>query len=432
MISEASIFMNGCASDSSDDTLEDVLSYLKKHSSNGVAVNGILVWMDIQQNTTPPEVWQAQADYAFEDGEIDVAQSAAGARKDIIGEIVAHRSPGKKRKNLEDIYKAMSALKDNNAMPLPLGTSPMVKEFPPFHCDKETMNITDVMTKIKVVEQSLGAFIKQNNEQFKAITDVISNSLSSIREVLVSDTPSKRRKVSQAAGVDGVTPLSSDRVVSFSDMARRTINRPRATQQQQQMAPHPLQEPFTNQHHLRPPRNPATNSSNNGNRRRSSALVFGNGTASNDEHLLSADINLVASGVSKQATSDQIKEFLEEKGIHVTDIELLTKFFKDESKSYTYRIAIKPSDYEQALKPESWPFRVSVRLFRNKRRNLDQNSWDQQSSRSGGNIQPNMNNQHRRTGVIRRSEQPTENLEYSPIVVNNRFDTPGFEQEVFN
>ena len=183
------------------------------------------------------------------------------------------------------------------------------------------------------------------------------------------------------------------------------------------------------------PTNNTVSNTNNRNKRRNSALVFGNGTtASNNDHVLSADVNLVASGVSKQATPDQIKEFLEQKGIHVTDIELLTKFFINESKSYTYRIAIRPSDYELALKPESWPFRVSVRLFRNKRRQQEESSWDQQSRRSGGNIHANVNPLTQHNGVIRRSDQRNvpEAPEFSPIVVNNRFDTPGFEQEVFN
>ena len=168
------------------------------------------------------------------------------------------------------------------------------------------MNVTDVMSKIKVVEQSLGAFIKQNNEQFKAITEVICKSSSSgtTSDVVLLETPSKRRKVSQAPGsVEGVTPLGQNHGVSFRDMAKRTINRSRASHQQQQFPSLPVQGlQFTNQSHLQPTNNTVSNT-NNRNKRRNSALVFGNGTtASNNDHVLSADVNLVASGVSKQAT----------------------------------------------------------------------------------------------------------------------------------
>ena len=217
--------MNGASSEGGEttDSIGDILGYLKKGAANGIAVNGILVWIDVQQYTTPPDVWQAQAAKAFCEDEIDIARSAlwkaVGPRKNLIGDIIAHKSPNKKQKNLLDLHKAMSTLKERNALPLLLCSSPMVREFPAFHCDPENMTLADVVSKIKVVEDSLGAFIQQNSEQMQAIKDTISTSNAPLRPPRVrivqndlidlADTPgSKKRKIGEQVEVDGISSIA--------------------------------------------------------------------------------------------------------------------------------------------------------------------------------------------------------------------------------
>ena len=118
--------------------------------------------------------------------------------------------------------------------------------------------------------------------------------------------------------------------------------------------------------------------------RRKSTLVFGEAKTGKDDavKLLAADANLVASGVSKDATCDQLAEFLESKGVKVTEIELISN--APERRTNTFRVAIKAADYEKALQPEVWPYRVGVRRYIPKR---PKNDWASQSSNSGGNIQ---------------------------------------------
>ena len=103
----------------------------------------------------------------------------------------------------------------------------------------------------------------------------------------------------------------------------------------------------------------------------------------------------------------------------------MTKFFINESKSYTYRIAIKPEDYEKALVPEIWPHRVGVRLFKQKRVQQDQN-WNPVQ---GQNLSQQDNISSRKSLPV--VNQPLEN---TPLETRNRFDIPGFadEIEVFN
>ena len=136
-----------------------------------------------------------------------------------------------------------------------------------------------------------------------------------------------------------------------------------------------------------------------------------------------------------------MKDFIVAKGIRVTDIELLTNFHKEEARSYTYGIAIKPEDYDKALSPDVWPYRVGIRPFKQKRQQQP-NSWQQQAGQSGGNVMMDQANNLRRnqpSGMNGpRNNQPSgmngaRSMEDGAHVnTADRFLAPGFESEVFN
>ena len=68
---------------------------------------------------------------------------------------------------------------------------------------------------------------------------------------------------------------------------------------------------------------------------------------------LSGDVNLVATGVAKDCTEEDLKEFLAGKGIMVVEVEKLTKpEVVDLVRTITFRVAVKAADYEAALRPE--------------------------------------------------------------------------------
>ena len=409
-----------------DESAKEVFDFLKKEadSGKGIALNGVLVWIDVQQRSTPPKVWQAQALTAFTEEEISSARlalwKASEKQKELNGDMVAHRK-GKSEKNLEDISKAMNTLRDSNALPLLLCSNSMVRQFPPFHCDRDTLDITDVVSKIKVVEESFNAFIKQNNEKLQAISDTIVKNAPSKNVVVVDDleTPgAKKRKVSHVnEPLEGISPLTSENL-NFGAAARRAVSKAGGHGQVSRTQTLQNQHLRPNNHQQTPSKPPP---------RRNSALVYGQAKEGDaqEKFSLAADVNLVASGVSKSATPEQLKSYLISRGIQVTDIELLTKFFINESKSYTYRIAIKPEDYEKALVPEIWPHRVGVRLFKQKRVQQDQN-WNPVQ---GQNLSQQDNISSRKSLPV--VNQPLEN---TPLETRNRFDIPGFadEIEVFN
>ena len=118
--------------------------------------------------------------------------------------------------------------------------------------------------------------------------------------------------------------------------------------------------------------------------RRKSTILYGKSKVGkdNEQLLLAANINLVATGVSKSATDVQLKNFLETKGIKVDEIECLTHH--PDARTNTFRVAIAVKDYEKALDPDVWPYRVGVRQFRPSRRDREQSSMKSQFERSGG------------------------------------------------
>ena len=111
--------------------------------------------------------------------------------------------------------------------------------------------------------------------------------------------------------------------------------------------------------------------------------MFGTAKTGRDdnENLLAADVCLVASGVSKDAREDQLKDFVESKGISVINIEKLTTH--PDARTNTFKVVIKLSDYEKAMNPEVWPYRVGVRHFKPQRRKQGM-SWNEQSKQAGG------------------------------------------------
>ena len=125
---------------------------------------------------------------------------------------------------------------------------------------------------------------------------------------------------------------------------------------------------------------------------------------------------------------EQLKDFLEANGVWVKEIELLTNY-PDEVRAFTYRVAINPEDYEKSLSPDVWPYRVGVRLYKNKRRQFE-NSWERQSGQRGGIIhQPHQNTTRQSQS---QSNRTTRLSSESPVITRNRFDVNGFETEVYN
>ena len=104
--------------------------------------------------------------------------------------------------------------------------------------------------------------------------------------------------------------------------------------------------------------------------------------------MLAADVSLVASGLDKECDEQKLKVFLEERGLHPVDIEMMKKPEANETETKTWRtksfkVTLKAAEHELALKPEIWPYRVAVIYWRAERKPRT-GGWDNQARTSGG------------------------------------------------
>ena len=59
-----------------DQSFSEFQDYLQLHAKNGVILNGLLTWIDIQQKTTAPLVWRNLANLQFSEPEVMEAKEA--------------------------------------------------------------------------------------------------------------------------------------------------------------------------------------------------------------------------------------------------------------------------------------------------------------------------------------------------------------------
>ena len=100
-----------------------------------------------------------------------------------------------------------------------------------------------------------------------------------------------------------------------------------------------------------------------------------------------------------------------------------------DARTNTFRVAIAIADYEKALNPEAWPYRVAVRPFRPSRKDRDQKSLEYQFGRSCGVIQSHqqarhVHAQHQQQALRVQAQQQQQPLFHDPHVleVSNRYE----------
>ena len=139
--------------------------------------------------------------------------------------------------------------------------------------------------------------------------------------------------------------------------------------------------------------------------------------------------------MAKDCSEDMLKDYLKDKGVNVVEVEQLTKQeVLDQVRTLTFRVSVKAADYEAALKPELWPYRVGVRHYRPPRREArPEGSWQGQSGRTGGHVDAGQAGQARHktnsrqlpTGhpdrVIRNQQQTLGQMKPGPVDVSNFF-----------
>ena len=92
------------------------------------------------------------------------------------------------------------------------------------------------------------------------------------------------------------------------------------------------------------------------------------------------------------------------------------------ARTNTFRVAIAIEDYEKALNPDVWPYRVAVRSFRPSRRDRDQQSMDAQFGRTGGVFQNQQRQHHGQRQQHNKDHQQPPHPTLDLIELSNKFD----------
>ena len=438
-----------------EESFADFQVYLDLHAKNGVILNGILTWIDIQQKTTAPLVWRTQATAWFSEPEVMEAKEAlwkvCASKVDIIGKLVNRTTGDKKSVTIGDIGDGMTKLKDNGVMPLLLGSSLMLQRVPCYNTtSKDDSDISAVMTRVKGLEDCMNEYMKQQTSQMENL----SSSVMKMSTTTAASTNTNNNTTGKQAGPGtSFFQQQRERMESLNSKKHKLdddeievfqtppVNPPRPAASQTfqpsgRVAP-PAYPPLQPAGISPLPQAPTyaqtmqTGMVNNTNQsgqqqppprpRKQSTLLYGQAKTGKDNQtqLLAANVNLVASGVSKAATGNQLKDFLEDKGIKVAEIECMT--YHPDARTNTFRVAIDIADYEKALNAEVWPYRVAVRPFRPARKDRDQRSMEAQFGRSGG-IFHNHRRHEQQNNKQNLNQNKHSQQQSEVIVTSNRFD----------
>ena len=150
-----------------------LLEFVQEHGKNGVVIDGIIVWIDIQQDRSADMLWKARALDRYCDAEVTTAKATLwkASEKNIGYGAPARQGEHKTKADIDDIDNALKKLKAGNAKPVMMATSKMVARTPNFCGIAEDSNVNDVALKVKNMESALDAFMKQNGNQMKDLND---------------------------------------------------------------------------------------------------------------------------------------------------------------------------------------------------------------------------------------------------------------------
>ena len=140
--------------------------FLKTSVPNGIVMNGLLVWINIQRKSTAENIWKSQLLKKNLAEEITAAKHALWevADDNIVGKYSVRRGEKKVTAEIDDICGAMKKLEQANDLPLFIASSEMVAKVPVLNSiNSDEINIGDVMNTVKSLEESMNAFVEDHS-----------------------------------------------------------------------------------------------------------------------------------------------------------------------------------------------------------------------------------------------------------------------------
>ena len=126
------------------ESLKKFLTDVKVTAKNGIVLNGVLAWVDIQSHTTAVGVRQDQMISLFTLEEIEEAiedlWGACGGEETVLGTMPKRNNVPNKAKNLvDDLFKAFIKLEEADKKPAILATSVQMRTIRPYNLGRLQM-----------------------------------------------------------------------------------------------------------------------------------------------------------------------------------------------------------------------------------------------------------------------------------------------------
>ena len=327
--------------------IKECCEFIEIHAENGAAINGFLLWVNIQRHVTPENIWKSQAAIKFLKEEITEAKEILWrtSEESILGKMTKRQRASKTVSEINDICHAFTVLSEMNNVPMFLGTSDMVSQTPiylsqPVECDKSEVN-----SRLKVIVETLHSILATSGTK---------NDNSSIIPAPLPTLQSEgtEREIEHRQ----INTASEHSVnVNLSDIHQ-------ANNLNSAITGHEHDNDDTNKGEWqqvkdKPRKHNATTSW-----RQRLNIVRGTAVNSNVGESLLADRHLVAYGLAKNVTGIQLSQCLTTKGLHVSSCDLLTRY--EGAQSLAFKVTVKSCDFEKAISPDIWPVGIGVRMFK--------------------------------------------------------------------
>ena len=404
---------------------EESVICLSNIALHGLAVNGLLLWVDIQRRTTTSKEWKEKTMSHFTTEEITDAKNLLWdvCGENILGKLVKRQGPSKIQSEVEDIENAFNTLAEEEKMPLFIASSSMIMQTPhqlpknPQPALKDIEDIMDAVMKKRAehIDKKYDKSISKTDQGLKKIDGMIKNMESIERKIqnFEFERPSGQMFIAptQTAQVNAPTlvnappsrantpvlrPPTPEENLTFGNNNIQTMNPPKSNMSTPNTATNTQEQTWASRikNTLAPSRPQENMEQPAGGWRQRLHLLHGEAGESTQGGSFSADVDIVAHNVAKNITAADLCNWLSQRGLYVKNCILLTT--TDKARSLAFKITIDPKDFDRATKdPSIWPYRVGVRLFKafnrtsnnnenRARQSNDENRNNRQNARDGG------------------------------------------------
>ena len=343
-----------------------------------VVLNGVLAWLDAADDNLGKEDLIKIMKRCYSDVEINDAkeilknvvkanQETFRNDKEVDTAMGGQKEPEKREKLIRDIIDLNARLDGANLLPTFLMTSKDLKRNPQLQSPED--DIENVSHKVNMLESCIINLTNKMTEETKALKDEMRNMKPSYADMIrnrdARSNDVSGRNDSEEQIRDQIRDRSNGRKRSRVEDDIINVNREDNDDAFETQG----RRGFKAQNgQARTDGNQSND--NQPNRRQSWRSKLPNCVGSGQDSEFAAPVDLFVHNVSKEASGEAIKKhMLENKNLNILEIQ---KVSHEDARTQSFRVKIKAADYENALKPETWPYRVRVRVYRHFRQKREE------------------------------------------------------------